>query len=535
MQGKYRIEAVLGQGGFGITYKAVHTMLGKTVAIKEFFPKEYCDRDQSTSHITLGTQSNLEFVEKLRKKFIKEAQNISKLSHDNVIEIMDIFEENGTAYYVMAYIDGPSLEQIVNQEGPLDPARALRYIKGTADALRHMHDSHMMHLDVKPANIMIRRKDDTPVLIDFGLSKAYTQSGGQTSTTPHGVSHGYSPLEQYNADGVKTFAPQTDIYSLGATLYKLLTGQIPPDATKRLEQQLEYPEGFSDSARRFVESCMALSKKNRPESMQQTIAMLEEVDNTQQPPRPEKAKEIDDKSDKTKVISKPASPSKPTYPSTPKRKKSRKGLVIALGIGIVVLGIICAVVATQGPSKKPVPVPPVQESEIAVETVEAVTEEVVTAEEETPTVPATPDPAKIAAEKAAKEKKEREAKEKALKEATDKKKAAQEGQNPTPTPTTDKLASVKIAASGVPGGNMETGIRCNGASVQGNALVFSCSVNSKIVDESECSSSNPYFRQAISHYLGTHPQAQAAINLAKSKGMSVRFAFSGPRSFSISH
>ena len=139
LDGKYRIEAILGQGGFGITYMAVHTILGKRVAIKEFFPKEYCDREESTSHITLGTQSNAELVDKLRKKFIKEAQNISKLNHKNIIQIQDIFEENNTAYYVMEYIEGDSLEDIVNREDAIAPARAIKYMEEIASALSNMH------------------------------------------------------------------------------------------------------------------------------------------------------------------------------------------------------------------------------------------------------------------------------------------------------------------------------------------------------------------------------------------------------------
>ena len=106
LSGKYRIESILGQGGFGITYLASHTILDRKVAIKEFFPKEYCDRDDQTSHITIGTKNNTEIVDQLRNKFIKEAKNISKLDHPNIIKIQDVFEENNTAYYVMEYIDG---------------------------------------------------------------------------------------------------------------------------------------------------------------------------------------------------------------------------------------------------------------------------------------------------------------------------------------------------------------------------------------------------------------------------------------------
>lgn len=115
--GKYEIVKVLGQGGFGITYLAVHTLLDKKVAIKEFFPKDFCDRDSDTSHITLGTSSSAGLVSKLRVKFVKEAKNIAKLNHPNIVPIQDIFEENNTAYYLMDYIEGESLGDIIKRMG----------------------------------------------------------------------------------------------------------------------------------------------------------------------------------------------------------------------------------------------------------------------------------------------------------------------------------------------------------------------------------------------------------------------------------
>ncbi|MBD5357597.1 MAG: serine/threonine protein kinase, partial [Bacteroides sp.] len=184
--GKYRIIRVLGQGGFGITYLAVHTMLDKLVAIKEFFPKEYCDRDETTSHLTIGTRNSAKIVEILKSKFIKEAKNISKLSHPNIITIHDIFQENGTAYYVMEYIRGASLSEMVKQDGAMPEDKAIGYIRKIADAVGYMHSLSMNHLDLKPANIMVRDTDDEPILIDFGLSKQYDASGEQTSTTPIG-------------------------------------------------------------------------------------------------------------------------------------------------------------------------------------------------------------------------------------------------------------------------------------------------------------------------------------------------------------
>ena len=169
--GKYKIEKVLGQGGFGITYLATQELLDRKVCIKEFFYKEYCERDETTSHVSLGTQSNHEIVERFMAKFIKEARTISQHEHPNIIRIHDIFKENNTAYYVMEYIEGESLNDMVNCKGALLESEAIEYIKQVASALGFIHQRSINHLDVKPANIMVRRSDNKAILIDFGLSK----------------------------------------------------------------------------------------------------------------------------------------------------------------------------------------------------------------------------------------------------------------------------------------------------------------------------------------------------------------------------
>lgn len=272
--GKYRIIRVLGQGGFGITYLAEHTMLDKMVAIKEFFPKEYCDRD-NTSHLTIGTQNNVDLVAQLKNKFIKEAKNISKLRHHNIITIHDIFQENDTAYYVMEYVEGSSLSDLVKQKGMLSEVESLGFICKIVDAVGYMHSLSMNHLDLKPANIMVRKSDGEPILIDFGLSKQYDASGGQTSTTPVGISHGFAPIEQYRPGGVATFTPQTDIYALGATLFNLLTGSVPPHYSDILEEGLPpLPKSVSQQTTDAIEHAMEVRKNKRPASVEDFLVEL---------------------------------------------------------------------------------------------------------------------------------------------------------------------------------------------------------------------------------------------------------------------
>lgn len=263
----YRIDRVLGQGGFGITYLATDVNLQRKVAIKEFFPKDFCDRDDTTSHVTLGTKNNNEFVTHLKAKFLKEARNIAQFDHPNIIRIFAAFEENNTAYYVMEYIEGESLHEKVKREGPITSGRAIEYIAKVGSALDYVHARRINHLDVKPANIMIRRSDDTPLLIDFGLSKQYDKKGRQTSTTPTGISHGFAPLEQYNPGGVSEFSPQTDVYSLAATLYYIMSGEVPPQAPDLAVEGLKLPSSLPSVMIKPMSKAMSAGKIVRHETV----------------------------------------------------------------------------------------------------------------------------------------------------------------------------------------------------------------------------------------------------------------------------
>ena len=274
--GKYKIVRFLSSGGFGCTYEGEHVMLHKRIAIKEFFVKDFCNRDENTSHVTVGTQSKVALVEKLRSKFIDEAVALSQLSHPNIVSVSDVFMENGTAYYVMDFIDGKSLHQIINERGALPEGEAISYIKDAAEALKYVHSLNRLHLDIKPGNIMVTN-DGHAKLIDFGASKQYDEVDGENTSTLLGKTPGYAPIEQMS-NNVKQFTPATDIYSLGATLYKLLTGVTPPDATEIFNEGLEeLPESISKSTNDAVMKAMELRVKNRPQTID---AFLEMLDNT---------------------------------------------------------------------------------------------------------------------------------------------------------------------------------------------------------------------------------------------------------------
>lgn len=236
--GRYRIVKMLGEGGFGITYLGIQIGLERQIVIKEFFMKDYCERDEFSNLIYVPTSGNRDFVARFKEKFLKEARHIAKLNHPNIVSIIDVFEENGTAYYAMEFAEGGSLADKVEREGCLSEEVATRYILQVANALKYIHQRNMNHLDVKPGNIMLNENDNV-ILIDFGLSKQYDVSTGhQTSTTPVGISHGYAPIEQYKEGGVAEFSPETDIYSLGATFYYLLTGVRPPGSLEISEDGL---------------------------------------------------------------------------------------------------------------------------------------------------------------------------------------------------------------------------------------------------------------------------------------------------------
>ena len=237
----------------------------------------FCNRDENTSHITVATQSNKELVDKLRKKFIEEAKAIFKMNHPNIVKVHDIFEENGTAYYVMDYIDGKSLGDIVKQRGPLPEVEAVGYIRQVADALKYVHSLNRLHLDIKPGNVMVDATGHA-MLIDFGASKHYDMESGENTSTLMGVNtKGYAPVEQSTQSFTK-FSPATDIYALGATLYKLLTGKTPPDANLLMAKEetlAPLPSCISKSTHNAVLKAMTLIRADRPQTIDVFLGLLD--------------------------------------------------------------------------------------------------------------------------------------------------------------------------------------------------------------------------------------------------------------------
>jgi len=225
--GAFVLEGVLGQGGFGITYKSRDARLNRTVALKEFFPQaQGCLRRGATVHpsggITVG-----EFHEE-RNKFLEEGQCLAQFEHPSIVKVFSLFEENNTAYMVMEFLKGKTLLKMVEESGPLEEQLIVQLIEQVAGALGFVHQANVIHRDIKPENVIVT-VDNRAVLVDFGTAREF--AAGKTRKMTTMLTPGYAPLEQYGQHA--RFGVFTDIYSLGATTYQLLTGQVPIQATDR--------------------------------------------------------------------------------------------------------------------------------------------------------------------------------------------------------------------------------------------------------------------------------------------------------------
>ena len=354
--GRYVVERVLGQGGFGITYLCQHTRLGKQVAIKEFFFAQFCERQGDTSHVTVPTAGNRELVEKFRRKFVKEARLIAgKLSQaPSVVNVSDVFDENGTSYYVMDYIEGRSLAEVLKKRGRLGEAEAIGIIEQVGKALAYVHSCGINHLDIKPANIMMSRTTGRAVLIDFGVAKQYDATTGEaTTTTPVGRTPGYAPLEQYSLSGVSCFTPQSDIYALGATLYKLVTGNTPPEATAMPKDAvLPYPDDISAPVRRAITAAMQSHKEDRPARVEDFLQLL----HSQPKPKPKPDDDTTDIDDKPEVIVVDTEP-KPVSGSEPEQSR-RKWLPWVVGVAVAAIAFVAVMLLRSEPTSTLEPVRP---------------------------------------------------------------------------------------------------------------------------------------------------------------------------------
>jgi formylglycine-generating enzyme required for sulfatase activity len=268
LHGEYTVGNPLGQpGGFGITYLAWYGALEQPVAIKEYMPTDLAGRSPDSRTVkshSLNHEANFRFG---IEQFLREARTLARLSHPNIVRVRGFFQENGTAYLVMDYYTGRSLDRLLAERGGRLPEReAVGILLPILDALQYVHARDLLHRDVKPSNLYLK-EDHTPILLDFGAARSALGERTQTASLVH--TPGYAPFEQYLAGGDQ--GPWTDVYAATATLYKLLTGVVPPNALERTaKDELVPPErlvpGISPGCSQAVLAGLALQAEKRPQN-----------------------------------------------------------------------------------------------------------------------------------------------------------------------------------------------------------------------------------------------------------------------------
>jgi serine/threonine protein kinase len=268
MLAEYRLESVLGAGGFGMTYLGWDTHLEKHVAIKEYLPIELSVRALDGSVVPISTGCEHDYKWGL-ERFIQEARTLAKFSHPHIVRVNRYFEANATGYMVMDYEKGEPLNQVLKREQPNEP-RLKEILMPLLDGLQAVHSAGFLHRDIKPGNIFLR-DNGSPVLIDFGAARQAI--GGATKSLTSVLTPGYAPLEQYSSDGHQ--GPWSDIYAMGGVLYRALANDNPPDAVSRMRNDVVPGKLGAAMGRasapflKAVEWAMTLDEKRRPQSVQE--------------------------------------------------------------------------------------------------------------------------------------------------------------------------------------------------------------------------------------------------------------------------
>ena len=277
----FRIDDVLGQGAFGITYLAHDINLDRQVAIKEYFPTQFSTRDNELQVKALSEREEEDFKWGL-SRFISEARTLTNFEHPNLVKVSSVFEMNNTAYMVMQYEHGKSLQQILKSRKTLTEEELKKLLFPLLDGLEVMHAKGFVHRDIKPGNIFIRT-DGSPVLLDFGSARQTRAMDGRSETTNMEslttlVSPGFAPIEQYGTKSERQ-GPWTDIYGMGATLYKAVVGVKPTDSINRSEAITHdqkdtlltlsdlQPEGYSEVFLAAIDKALSFTVQERPKDV----------------------------------------------------------------------------------------------------------------------------------------------------------------------------------------------------------------------------------------------------------------------------
>ncbi|MBR1447206.1 MAG: TonB family protein [Prevotella sp.] len=276
-RGKYRVDRQLASGGFGNTYVVTDVQFEETYAMKEFYLKGVNERDDDSRSVSVSNAENTpEFVAQ-KEKFKKEALRLRRLNNDHVVRVYDLFDENGTTYYVMDFLEGESLSARMKKAGhPFSEEEVTDYIRQVLEALHCVHQENIWHLDLKPGNIMTDGQGRA-VLIDFGASKQFHDSDGRSLSTSTGLCYtpGFAPTEQIESN-TSRMGPWTDLYALGATAYNLLTMKTPPSVSDIQDGEgFEFPEDASPEMQRMIRWMMDPNRKRRPQSVTDVWLFME--------------------------------------------------------------------------------------------------------------------------------------------------------------------------------------------------------------------------------------------------------------------
>lgn len=279
----FRIDRYLASGGFGNTYVATNVNFDETYAVKEFFMKGVNQRNGDSVTVSVSNYDNRHAFEQQRMKFRKEAIRLRKLKNPHIVRVHDLFDENGTSYYVMDFIDGVSLRDKLKADGhPMAESDVLDILRQVLDALEAVHKMKIYHLDLKPANIMLT-KDKVAIVIDFGASKQLNSDDEASTSTGVSYTNGYAPTEQMERN-LENMGPWTDFYALGATLYNMLTAEKPPmpsdilyDETPDKHNSLPMPDSVSKPMRELVLWLMQGNRHKRPQTVQEIYDYLDKA------------------------------------------------------------------------------------------------------------------------------------------------------------------------------------------------------------------------------------------------------------------
>ncbi|MBO4464739.1 MAG: TonB family protein [Prevotella sp.] len=267
--GRYRVVQHLGSGGFGNTYRVVDTASEVNYALKEFFLRGVNERDTDSQQVSVSNADNRDEFEAQKSKFRKEATRLQQLDNPHVVHVFSLFEENGTAYYLMDYLNGASLSERLKQQGhPFSEDEVIGFADQILNALEVVHSKNIWHLDLKPGNI-IAVDDGRLVLIDFGASKQFHDAEGYSLSTSTGLCYtpGYAPTEQISGE-TKRMGAWTDLYALGATLYNLMTGETPPSVSAIQDGgAFHFPPSTSEGTRHLITWLMEPNRNERPQTV----------------------------------------------------------------------------------------------------------------------------------------------------------------------------------------------------------------------------------------------------------------------------